>query len=319
MIQAPPRLKEGDKVSVVSPARWPLESIVHALAATLERHGLKPFVHPQALMQSQTADGTIGQMAGSDDERADAFNAQLRDPSVRAIFFPRGGTGSYRLLEKLDFAALRNDPKIIVGFSDTDILLDALHRQAEVITFRGPMGVNFANASADPRTEQECFDLLFGRKTEWVWDNVDVITEGAAEGEIVGGNLAVLNANIGTPFEIDTEQKIFVLEECDELLFRLDRFLYQANKAKKFENVRAVLFGTIENMLEGEDHDGSGSPFGLSLADMLREWIPASVPLAYGLPLGHGTHLSSHPIGVPVRVEMSANQVRMKLITPAVS
>jgi muramoyltetrapeptide carboxypeptidase len=316
---APPKLMPGDRVALVSPARWPTEPHVTGLVAALQRHGLIPGLHPQMNAQYLFDGGRVGQLAGSDELRAAAFNEVLADPTIKAIFFPRAGTGSYRILDRIDYAAAAAHPKIVMGFSDVDILLSALYQRSGLITFRGPLGVSFAGKDMDPRTESECFALLSGQKTEWDWTGATALHEGVAEGIMVGGNIAVLNANIGTPDEVDTDGKIVVLEECDELLFRLDRFLYQASRAGKFSRARAVLFGTIENMLDGEQHDGSGSPFGEDVPAMLRRWVPDHVPLVHGLPLGHGAYLSSHPIGARVRVEIGRSVTKLKLLEPVVS
>jgi muramoyltetrapeptide carboxypeptidase len=316
---APPALKPGDKVALLAPARWPTESQITGLEEALERHGLVPFIHPQIREKSTCADGRVSQLAGDDDRRAAAFNEMLRDPSIKAICFPRAGTGSYRILDKIDYEAARKNPKIIFGFSDVDIVLVSIMQKSDVITFRGPMGVNFSVSDADPRTEQECFEVLTGSRNEWTWDDVHVLKEGTAEGILVGGNLAVLNANIGTPYECDTKDKIVIVEECDELLFRLDRFLYQASRAGKFDTAKAVLFATVENMLDGEQHDGSGNPFGKNVEAMLKDFVPPHIPLGHGLPLGHDRYLSTHPLGARVHVELKGTSVKMRLLEPAVS
>jgi muramoyltetrapeptide carboxypeptidase len=310
---APPKLKPGDKVGLVSPARWSTDAHIQALVSVLERNGLEPVLHPQLKERG------AGQLAGSDDQRADAFNDLLRDPAIRGIFFPRAGTGSYRILDKIDYQAAATDPKIIIGFSDVDILLAAISARSGIVTFRGPVGVSFTNQNIDPRTESDCFELLTGARTSWEWTGAVALHGGSAEGELVGGNLAVLNAAIGTPFDVDTSGKIVIIEECDELLFRLDRFLYQAAQAGKFAHAKAVLFGTIENMLDGEQHDGSGNRFGKDVPEMLRDFIPAHIPLVYGLPLGHGPYLSSHPIGARARVEITAAATTMRLLEPTIS
>ncbi len=284
----------------------------------LERHGLVPVLHPQLYERISLSDGRLGQLAGTDDIRATAFNEVLNDPTIKAIFFPRAGTGSYRILDNIDYQAVVKNPKIIIGFSDIDILLSAISVRSGIITFRGPLGVSFTNPDIDPRTETECFELLTGQRSAWVWTGA-ALREGSAEGVLVGGNLAVLNANIGTPYDVDTNGKIVVIEESDELLFRLDRFLYQASKAGKFTHAKAALFGTMENMLDGEQHDGSGSPFGKDLPEMLNDFIPTNIPVAYGLPLGHGPYLSSHPIGAPVKVEIRKAVTKMQLLSPVVA
>lgn len=305
-----PTLKPGDKIAIVAPARWPAPAYVDALVATLTQHGLVPVVHPQVNAYETTPGGQRAQLAGSDAVRAAALNEVLADPTIQGVFFPRGGTGTYRILDLIDTTAAAKAPKVVVGYSDLDILLDFLAQRCGYATYRGPMGVNFATPTMDPQTEADCFDVLMRGKRTWRWQGT-VITPGTAEGRLVGGNLAVMNTNIGTPYQMDATDAVLVLEECDELLFRLDRFLYQAAAAGLFTKARAVLFGTIENMLDGEQHDGSGTPFGHEVPDMLRHYVPAHVPMAYGLPLGHGAHLSTHPIGARVRVTLGED-VRME-------
>lgn len=316
---APGRLRAGDKVALVAPGRRAEAAQIEALSAVLQRRGLTPVPSAQLQEMVVSGDGRPGQLAGTDAARAAAFNAAVRDPAVKAIFFPRAGTGSYRILDKIDYAAVRANPKIIMGFSDVDLLLAAVAARSGVVTFRGPLGWNFTRADRDPRTEEDCFALLEGRKTAWRWEGAQGLTAGTAEGVLAGGNLAVLNAAIGTPFDVAMRDSIVVIEECDELLFRFDRFLYQASAAGKFAGARAVLVGTLENMLDGEQHDGSGAPFGMNLPEMLRDYVPASVPLAMGLPLGHGRYLSSHPVGVRARVTVEAGAVSMALLEPAVA
>lgn len=313
----PPKLLPGDKVALLAPARWPEERYVEALSSFLVRHGLVPVRHPQLLAKWRGEDGREGQLAGDDETRVTALNEALRDLSIKAIMFARGGTGTYRLLDKVDYEVAARNPKIVMGFSDLDCLLAALCQRSGFVTFRGPMGFTFANPASDPRTERDCIEVLTGRRSSWVWEGASCLRPGIAEGEIAGGNLAVLNAQIGTPFEVDTDGKIVVVEDCDELTFRIDRFLYQASAAGKFSKARAVLFGTLEGMVDGETHDGSGLPFGISLRDMLSRYVPDTIPVAYGLPLGHGAYLSSHPIGAPAHVEVGPNAVTMRLLAPA--
>jgi muramoyltetrapeptide carboxypeptidase len=309
----PKKLQVGDIVAIVSPARWPKPSYTQALIAALERQGLVPMPYPKELYEQNKREVGAGQLAGTDAQRAEALNAVISDKSVKAVFFPRAGTGSYRILDRIDYQAIRSNPKIIIGFSDVDILLHAINAKTGLITFRGPLGVNFASQDFDPRTEKDCFDLLFGKLSQWTWTEGKALRLGNAEGELVGGNLAVLNANIGTAFEVDTTNKIVVIEECDELLFRLDRFLYQASKAGKFAKAKAVIVGTIENMLDGEQHDGSGAPFGKDLDEMLLEYVPDNIPLVSGLPLGHGAYLSSHPIGARMSLSVTEKYTKMQL------
>lgn len=314
----PSRLVAGDKVALLAPARWPRESFTEGLSAFLTKHGLVPVRHPQLRARLRGEDGREGQLAGDDATRAAAFNDAMRDPSIKAIMFPRGGTGTYRVLDRIDYEAAARNPKIVMGYSDIDCLLAALAQRSGLVTFRGPMGVNFADPASDPRTERDCIEVLTGQRSAWTWEGASCLRPGLAEGEIAGGNLAVLNAQIGTPFEADTDGKIVVVEDCDELTYRIDRFLYQASAAGKFARAKAVLFGTLEGMVDGESHDGSGLPFGLSLRDMLTRFVPDTIPVAYGLPLGHGRYLSSHPIGASARIEIGPNAVTMRLLSAAV-
>jgi muramoyltetrapeptide carboxypeptidase len=113
----PQKLIAGDKVALLAPARWPTEAHVEGLVKVLRRHGLIPFAHPQIFERPLLSGNRVGQLAGSDKIRAEAFNEVLADPTVKAIFFPRAGTGSYRILDKIDYAAAARNPKIIIDHS----------------------------------------------------------------------------------------------------------------------------------------------------------------------------------------------------------
>ena len=206
---APPKLKSGDKVAIVSPGRWPEENYVTGLVTALKRHDLVPVIDPQARGKGRTSDGRVAQLAGPDEIRGEALNKALRDPSIKGIFFPRAGTGSYRLLKHIDYqaAAARKSESRYRSFGRRQYSEFNQSTRSKLITFRGPLGVNFYNDKMDPCTETECFELLMGKRDSWIWKGSTGLQEGAAQGELVGANLAVLNANIGSDLRSGYKRK----------------------------------------------------------------------------------------------------------------
>jgi muramoyltetrapeptide carboxypeptidase len=296
----PPVLKPGDRVAIVAPARWPNPNWTQALERALRAQGYDVFVHPQTQLKD-------GQLGGRDAARAGALNDVFRDPSIRAVFCARGGTGCSRLLHLLDYAALEKDPKIICGFSDVTVLLNAIAAETGLVTFHGPMGWNFDNAP-DPRTVDGFFDVLSGRKTTYSWAGT-VVRAGTADGRLVGGNITLLQSLIGTRWDWTAEDSILFIEDVEEVLYKLDRTLWHFRHAGKLDRVKAVLVGEIVGMVDAESGmpGPNDQPYGRTLAQCLEEVLPPGIPICTDLPLGHGAYLETLPIGQQACLQAYSN------------
>jgi len=231
-----------------------------------------------------------GYLAGSDAERAADWHAMVADGGVDAIFAARGGYGSGRLLPRLDADLLRRHPKAIVGHSDLTVVLNDMLQRAGVVTFHGPMVSWFAER---PESTAALLALLAGEgpaqlETEEVW------VEGEAEGMLAGGCLSLVAAMVGTPHAVETRGRLLFLEDVNEKPYRVDRMLTQLRQAGALDGVAGLLFGEMPNCFEGEE---------VCLREVALDLCgDLGVPIAAGLPSGHGRGLVTLPFGVRARL-----------------
>lgn len=312
----PPRLRPGDTIGLVDPASATWEPVdVAIVEESLAALGFRTRRGEHLLARR-------GYFAGTDEQRAADLNAMIRDPGVRAIHCIRGGWGSARLLPRLDFAAFARSPKILVGYSDITALLLAVHARTGVVTFHGPVGVspwNPFNVGWFRRVLVEAEAVTFENVKEVPEDaltqiehRVQTITPGVARGPLLGGNLTVLTALLGSPYLPDWNGCILFLEDVQEAPYRVDRMLTQLRLAGVLERARAVIWGTCTKCNPGE---GFGS---LTITDVLDDHVkPLGVPAWQGAMIGHIDRQFLLPVGAEVEVDAAAGTIR--LIEPAVA
>jgi len=252
--------------------------------------------------------------AGTDAERAAELNGMFQDPEVRAIVCARGGYGVMRILDLLDYAAIRRDPKVVVGFSDITALHLALWRQAGLVTLHGRMaGMDTPWNAYDRASLQMALStpLPLGPVPQPEGGpRMVTVVPGQAEGVLLGGNLSLIAALCGTPYELDTDGAIMLLEDVREPVYRIDRMLATLRLAGKLRGVRAVVFGETTGLSTVGDEPHPG------LVELLREVMaPCSIPCFYGLAVGHGTFRATVPLGVRARVDAGA--MCLELLEPA--
>ena len=300
----PPRLSAGDTVGLVLPARMAFEPSRIALAREqLEAIGLQVKVGAHAYARDSY-------LAGSDEERAADLDAMFADPEVRGIFCFTGGWGSPRVLPRLDFERIRRHPKALIGFSDITALLNAVHQRTGLVTFHGPV----ADGDLKPWTLEQLRRVVMSaapigalanppkKDDELVPRAYRILTlrAGRAAGKLVGGNLSLVAALMGTPWEIDTQGAILLLEDVHEELYRVDRMLTQLHQGGKLAAAAAVVVGYCSECPPGE-----GASF--SFEQILRHWLePLGVPAMAGLAFGHLPEKLTLPIGLPATVDTEA-------------
>ncbi|HVL78650.1 MAG TPA: LD-carboxypeptidase [Sphingomicrobium sp.] len=312
----PPRLRRGDTVGIVKPASFladdfDLQIAMEAIAAM----GLVPKPAPHLRARH-------GYLAGSDESRAADLNAMYSDPSVRAVFAVRGGWGSARILPHLDFDLIRANPKLLIGFSDITALHMAFAARAGFPTIHGPnassmWGKLSWNAFKDLvfdgkaplyRNPQATDDRLVQRN----W-RTQTIRPGKAAGPLLGGNLTVLTALMGTPYLPSFDGAILFLEDVDEAEYRVDRMLTQLALAGVLRRVAGVVFGQCTNCRAAGPSYG-----GFTLSQVLRQHVePLGVPAYQGALIGHIDDQFSIPVGVRAEIDASAGTIR--ILEPAVS
>ncbi len=287
----PPALRPGDTVAITAPASPGHRDAAERAACCLHRLGLQ-------VRFGETLGLRRGYLAGTDRERADELNALFADPGVQAIVCSRGGYGTGRIADRLDYRVIRGNPKIFWGYSDITYLHTAIGQRAGLVTFHGPMLIDLAKPEVDPLTIQSFQSLLRPLVFRYGEDisPLEVLVEGRAEGEIVGGNLSLLASGLGTPDEIDTAGKILFLEEVDEEPYRIDRMLNQLRLAGKLADASGIAVGDFHNC------DPKKRTESLTLREVLDDYLlPAGKPCLSGFRIGH----CSPNIAVPFGIEAS--------------
>jgi len=257
------------------------------------------------------------QYAGSTEERIRELEELFADTEIDAIICARGGYGSIRVTDGLDYSIIRNNPKIFVGFSDITALHCAIQKECGFITFHGPMLWNFEK-SADPFTLNNLLSVISGdnpSKLEFPNDlKPTVLREGSATGQLFGGNLTLLSKMIGTRWDFDTEGTILFVEDVDEKFYRIDRDLLHLKRAGKFDRIAGIFVGQMTNI---EDEE---IPFGKSIDEIVMDVCgDGDYPIVSNFPCGHGSHLATLPLGIPTLLEADDSYVSFKLLEPAVS
>jgi len=218
------------------------------------------------------------------------------------------------LLDRLDYKTIKRNPKPFVGFSDITFLLQAITKQAGFATYHGPLCWNFAQDNNDPRTVEDAFAVVTGKKkVRLKYPTIECIRSGHAEGVLTGGNLTMLQHLIGTPFDWSGKDAILFVEDCDEVIYKIAERLQHMKLAGKFKGVCAVLVGEMIDIADGETGFAKPKerPFGKSLREILLDVLPSDVPLCFNFPCGHGTFVTTFPIGATVALDLSKRGAEM--------
>ena len=292
----PRMLRPGDTVRLVSPASSANPDRVKRGVELLTSWGLRVQIADHAMSK-------YGYLAAPDADRLADLNAALVDPEVRAVICTRGGYGVQRIVEGLDVAAVRRDPKLVVGFSDITALQMWLWRTTRLATIHGPMA-----AWNDARVGPESAEAL--RRALMTTDPItihrdpaepgaEVVVPGRASGVLLGGNLCLLTAAVGTEEFPDLRGAILFLEEVDEAPYRIDRMLTQLRRVGALDGVAGIALGQFTNC------EGAAGTWtvGEVLADRLGD---LGVPILGGLPVGHGQGQLTIPFGVTAHLDTDA-------------
>lgn len=314
----PKALREGDTVGLVTPATFVADPDRIALALrTIEYFGLKPKLGRHVRKRS-------GYLGGTAEERAADLHEMFADPEVQGIFAIRGGYGAGHLLDKLDYGLIRKNPKVFLGYSDITTLHLAIHRHARLVTFHGPVVLArfteytqkaFRKALFDPRPLGELTNPDEGGKLRPA-HTLRAIRSGKARGRLVGGNLSLISATLGTPYEIDTRGAIVFLEDVEEQPYAIDRMLTHLKLAGKLGQAAGIVFGECANCRPREYQPAFDSTF--SLGEVLDQILGGlSCPVLSGLTIGHTEDQLTLPLGV--MASLDADRGTLTVEEPALS
>lgn len=301
----PPALTPGSRVALVAAAGPIPEGGVERAVERVRAMGWEP-------VAGQYCRGRRGYLSGSDAERAADLNDALRDPSIAAVWFLRGGYGTMRILDEIDWPALARHPKALIGYSDNT----AVHLGANAVgvaAFHGPHPHTpaFPDFARDElirvlTSTEAAGELPFPEG----WPRAETLAGGAAEGPLVGGNLSLLSATMGTPYAVQPEGGILFIEEVGEVPYRLDRMLSHLKLAGVLDAVSGIAVGGITEA-PGEDGDRVSREV---LHDRLGR---LGVPVAVGFPFGHIDDNWTLPVGIRARLDADAGT--LSILEPAVS
>ncbi len=292
------KLQFGDTIGFVAPSgAIREEGAIELAAAETERMGFK-------VKLGASNHGRYGYLAGDDAARARDINDMFRDDEVDAIFCLRGGYGAMRILDQIDYGAIRANPKIFMGFSDITALHIAMLNQTGLVTFHGPMAAsNWASGPLEAFTREAMYRALMETAPLGEIPNPpeyprETVTPGVAEGQLVGGNLMLIASSLGTPWEIDTKGRILFIEEIGEKTYCVDRMLTQLRLAGKLDDCAGIVFGNFNNCeVEYEQ-------FGCTLEEIIRDVaVPCGKPIISGLRCGHCRPNLTLPFGVNCRLD----------------
>lgn len=293
------RLKAGDTIGMIAPASPSECSKVEKAVKYLENMGYK-------VKTGESVYSSRGYLAGSDELRAQDINSMFADNEVDAVFCLKGGYGSQRLLDMVDFELIRNNPKIFMGFSDITALLNAIYQQCGLITFHGPMGGDFAGGLGKP-TKSAMKRALESTDPIGELPNPEipgVLCEGKAKGVLVGGNLSIVAASLGTPYEIDTADKILLLEDVFEEPYSIDRMLTQLRLAGKLRDAAGIILGDWGNTVPEEPEKS------LTLDEVFDDiFKDIGKPVLTGYKIGHCKPNLTVPIGAEAVVDTCSRSV----------
>lgn len=288
----PKALKEGSTIGLVAPSSpVRIERGVEKAVFALEKQGFK-------VVKGESCDRKNGFLSGTDEVRARDINNMFKDSSIEGVFCIRGGYGTPRILDKLEYDAVKSNPKIFIGYSDITAIHIALNQKCDLVTFHGPMAASDMIDSFDEFSEDSYMKSVTSTEALGILRNPDgtdikTLIPGKASGRIVGGNLSLIAATMGTPYEIDTKGKLLLIEDIGEYTYCVDRMLTQLRLSGKFEDCEGIILGDFKGCLP--QYEGSDQTLMEVFNDIILE---TKKPTIYNFMTGHCTPKITIPLGV---------------------
>lgn len=277
MITKPERLRQGDTIGIIAPASPVTHDEIQPAIQIIEQKGYR-------VLEGLHLYTSLGYLAGSDEDRLDDLHGMFKNSKVKAILCARGGYGTPRLLDKINYDIIKKNPKLFIGYSDITALLLAINHKTGLATCHGPMAKNKKNSEDNLSS---LLDLISSEnKTNFSLVENNVIKKGKADGRLLGGNLSLISSLQGTPFLPSFKDCILFIEESGEPLYRIDRMLTQLKLGGVLEGIRGLIAGSFEECGDIAE-----------INRLLLEAAPAHCPVYSGFPAGHGEDNQALPFG----------------------
>lgn len=295
-MKIPPYLKKGDTVAIVCTARKFFPEEAKPAIDLLESWGLK-------VKLGKTVGLDSCQLGGTDAVRAADFQEQLDNDNIKAIWCARGGYGTVRIIDLIDFSKFKKQPKWVMGFSDVTVLHSHINT-LNVATLHSIMP--FTVPKAPEEVKQTFKNALFGIKNSYTIPSKLYDKKGVAKGELVGGNLSIIYSLLGSKSSIDTKDKILFIEDLDEYLYHIDRMLYNMKRNDYFKNVKGIIVGSMRDMHDNE------IPFGQNEVQLITEIAKElNIPIAFEFCAGHQKDNRTLMLGSQVSFEVNDSEIKL--------
>jgi muramoyltetrapeptide carboxypeptidase len=309
----PKRLKKGDTIGMISPGSHISDEELEKAVIRMEELGFQ-------VKLSKNVSAKRGFNAGTDEQRLNDLHSMFSDKQVDGIWCTRGGYGCSRLLPKINYNLIKRNPKVLIGYSDITALNQGIFQKTGMVCFHGPVGASelteynkqhITNILLEPKEKYSILLSEENLQTESDHYKIEVIRPGKMKGPLIGGNLSLLAALAGTPYNFDAKGKIVFIEDVGEKPYRIDRMLTTIRQACNLKAASGIILGIFEDCQPGEND------LSLSLMETLRDRLrDLDVPVIYGLSFGHIMNQCIFPLGV--KAELDTGQQSINLLEAAV-
>jgi muramoyltetrapeptide carboxypeptidase len=294
MSKIPPYLQPGDTIGIACPAGYMPTEKAQTCINTLLLWGYKVKTGRTLGSNSQNY------FSGTDEERLNDFQQMLDDNDIKAILCARGGYGITRIIDKINFKKFRKDPKWIIGFSDVTVLHSHIYSNYEIPTLHAPMAAAFNDGGAENEFVLSLKAVLQGKEIKYSCDGHEYNREGKAEGDLVGGNLALLAHLVGSDSDIKTKNRILFIEDVGEYLYNIDRMLCQLKRSGKLSKLAGLIVGGFT------DNKDTERPFGQTAYEIIKEAVKEyDYPVCFGFPVSHEKENLALKVGVQYRLKVN--------------
>ena len=294
MSKIPPYLQPGDTIGIVCPAGYMPTEKAQTCINTLLLWGYKVKTGRTLGSNSQNY------FSGTDEERLNDFQQMLDDNDIKAILCARGGYGITRIIDKINFKKFRKGPKWIIGFSDVTVLHSHIYSNYEIPTLHAPMAAAFNDGGAENEFVLSLKTVLQGKEIKYSCDGHEYNREGKAEGDLVGGNLALLAHLVGSDSDIKTKNRILFIEDVGEYLYNIDRMLCQLKRSGKLSKLAGLIVGGFT------DNKDTERPFGQTAYEIIKEAVKEyDYPVCFGFPVSHEKENLALKVGVQYRLKVN--------------
>ena len=296
----PPYLKSGDVVAIAAPARKVTEQEVAPAVDFLRQAGMEVYYDSRLFADCH-------QFAGDETIRAGYIQELLDNPDVKAIWFARGGYGSARIIDLLDFDRFRQCPKWLVGYSDVTVFHAHVHQKFGIATMHATMPINVHEGEFDSEANRSLLAALKGEPLHCMPAPHPLNRKGSFNAPVVGGNLSILYSLMGSTSELDTDGKVLFIEDLDEYLYHIDRMMTNLERSGKLQNLAGLLVGYLSDM-----HDNT-IPYGKTAEEIVAEHCAKyDFPVIFNFPAGHEADNRALRLGCALRCEIKDSQITIE-------